>query len=211
MASGSIKKNAKTGLYDIVVDTGKAMSGKRQQKRVRGFRTRGDAQIEVTRILGEVNGNVFMKPDKTLFGSYMTLWLETKRSSMTRLTCDSYESYIKNYIEPVIGNIPLNELTHDHLDTLVADLRGRKTKRSTPFSDSTIQRIFNIIVTALNDAVRTGLVIRNVAKLAVRPKIKRKTVDVWDIDEVQRFLAEVKRSRHYPAYLLALATGIGVA
>lgn len=206
MAEGSLKKE-KNGTYTIVVDVGK--NGERKQKKKRGFKTKKEAQEAINKILSEVNEGSYIEPVKLTLGSYMTEWLETKTGNMTRLTIDSYRSYIKNHIEPSIGKIPLSKLTSFDIQKMVNDLRNKRGDSGEPLlSDSTVQRIFNIVITALNNAKKLQLIRENVAKLVDKPRIKRKKLEVWDIEDIQTFLDYMYDKRHYICFHLALTTGM---
>jgi integrase len=74
----------------------------------------------------------------------------------------------------------------------------------------TIKKIFNILNTALSDAEKMQLVIRNEAKFVEKPKQKKKDMTVWDVKDVKQFLEHVGTSgtRFYIIFHLALATGM---
>jgi integrase len=61
---------------------------------------------------------------------------------------------------------------------------------------------------ALDQALKWGLVVRNVSDLVESPKPKRKQFKTWTADEVKRFLSAVKGHTYYPIYVLAAYTGL---
>ena len=65
---GSIKKD-NSGLWFFVVDIA-GTDGKRKQLRRRGFRTKGAAQQELTKVLGDVQRGSFVKPTKQTVGVF---------------------------------------------------------------------------------------------------------------------------------------------
>ncbi|MEF3312629.1 site-specific integrase [Paenibacillus sp. GYB004] len=206
MASGSIKKEA-NGTWMFVVDI-KDETGKRKQKRRRGFKSRKEAQAELTKLLNDVNDGTYIEPVKTTLGEYMLTWLDSKHDNMSRLTIDSYRSYIKNHVAPSIGHVALSKLSPLDIQKLVTDLRSKKDHKGRSLSASTIQRIFNIVVTSLNNAKKMQLIKENVAKLIDKPKIKKKKIEVWDVDEIRVFLDGMYDNRHYICFHLALLTGM---
>lgn len=62
--------------------------------------------------------------------------------------------------------------------------------------------------TALNHALRRGHVTRNVATLAVPPRIEEEEVEPYEIEEVQRLLSEAAKLRNSARWSIALALGL---
>jgi integrase len=74
-----------------------------------------------------------------------------------------YEGYIRDYIKPQLGDIPLSELTprqtHRFVNWLKKDARSLKTKR--PLSQTTQAHVCACLSKAMNDAVRDEIIPRN--------------------------------------------------
>ncbi|WP_424768341.1 tyrosine-type recombinase/integrase [Paenibacillus sp. sgz302251] len=87
--------------------------------------------------------------------------------------------------------------------------RFLSTLQDKGLADSTIKRIYNIVNTSLNAAVKQQIINRNAASLIDKPRVKRKEVEVWDVNEVQAFLNYARTfTRYYIAFHLALTTGM---
>ncbi|MEK4008372.1 tyrosine-type recombinase/integrase [Paenibacillus sp. FSL H3-0333] len=213
MAQGSIKQDPKTKLYRFVVDVAKKGEKRKQVKRG-GFKKRSEAQAAMTKLLNEVNEGEYISPDKTVFVDYMlNVWIAEKERNnhMTRLTADSYRSYIKNHIKPILPTITLGELQAKDIKHVVKSMQTReikKQKKTITLSDSTIQRIYNMIISALNYAKQDGLIKTNPAKKVDRPKVPKRKLNIWNITQVKTFLEGFKNSRHYIVFFLALHTGM---
>lgn len=211
MASGSIKKDS-NGTWYYIVDVGTDANGKRKQKRRRGFKRKQDAQESLTSLLKELQDGEYLESSNIRLSDYMLeIWLEEKRKNnlMTRLTIDSYKSYIINHITPSIGKGELSSISAKHIKKLVTDLKEKRDENGKELlSDSTVQRIFNIVVTALNSAIKDGLIKENPAANVDRPKITKKKLKVWNVEEVNLFLNSLKDNRNYMAFFLAIHTGM---
>lgn len=181
------------------------------RKNERGFKKKKDAQDALTDLLNQVNKDEYIEPSKIKFTDYMLdVWIVEKvqNKHMTRLTAESYISYINNHIEPFIKNKTLGELTSNDIKGLVKYLKTKKSKQNNkPLSDSTVQRIYNIVVTALNYTVKNELIKNNPAE-KVRPKIAKRKLTIWNVDQIQQFLGNFEYSRHYVAFCLAIHTGM---
>ncbi len=84
-----------------------------------------------------------------------------------------YESYLRDYIKPQIGDIPLVELTPQKtrrfINWLKKEARSQKTK--SPLSQTTQAHVCACLSKAMNDAVRDELIDRN--PLVVRISLPR--------------------------------------
>ena len=76
------------------------------------------------------------------------------------------------------------------------------------FSAQTVVCICKLLRSALSQAVRWGLVPRNVATLADAPRIQRSPVHVLSPDEARRLLEAAKGDRHEALYSVGLALGL---
>jgi integrase len=116
-------------------------------------------------------------------------------------TLESYESLVRIHIKPSIGFHRLSALSPAHLQKLYSD------KLNSGLSKRTVQFIHSIIHKILDQAMKWGLVIRNVADLVDAPSPKRKAPNVWTAEQVKTFLNHVKGHRWYLIYVLAIYCG----
>ena len=91
-------------------------------------------------------------------------WLEhVEDVGRSPATLSNYRRYVTKELVPVIGSVRLSKLTAGHLDRLYSALRRRG------LAPATIRQIHAIMRAVLHQAVRWGLVSRNVASLASAP------------------------------------------
>lgn len=80
-------------------------------------------------------------------------------------------------------------------------------KRKAGLSARRVQYLRACLRTALNQALRWGLVSRNAAALTNPPKMERYEIRPWTIQQARAFLEYTKADRLQALYALALATG----
>lgn len=112
-------------------------------------------------------------------------------------TFESYEYIVRLHIKPEIGNVRLSQLKPDQLQALYT------LKLNQGLSRRTVQYIHAVLHRSLKQALRWGLVSRNVADLVEAPTVKRVSPRTLTVDEIKKFLEEVKNDRLYPLYVLA--------
>lgn len=77
------------------------------------------------------------------------------------------------------------------------------------FRQKEIKDIHVILHSALNQAIKNGLIVRNVSEATTLPKNTReKEMKVLTIEEQKRFLQVLEGERLKPAFVLALSTGM---
>jgi integrase len=71
-----------------------------------------------------------------------------------------------------------------------------------------VRKIYSVLRNSLNEAVKLGLIPRNVALLVRQPRDKREEMRCWDPLQARRFLEVARTSRLYALYVLVLSTGM---
>lgn len=208
--SGSIKQ-AKDGSWFFVVDIAPS-GGARKQVRRRGFRTKREAQAELTRSLHSLGDGTFVEPSRLTVQEWFETWLAGLRVvGLEDSTIDSYDRNLHNHVLPTIGAARLQSLTPVDLDRLYARLlsSGRRDGRG-GLSAKTVRYISTMIGKALSDAEKKGLVARNVARAATAPSAKAARapeMKFWTPVELSTFLAFVGDDELFALYRLAGMTG----
>ena len=189
--------------WSYVFDAGR-VAGKRKQQTKGGFRTRKEAQRALTEALEALDKGTFVAPGRMTVGDYMITWLES-RASLRPGTLVSYESHVRLYIAPAIGDVRMEDLRSTHVDRLFSDLRNREGR---PLSAATLQRVRATLNKALNDAVRKGLLRSNHARYVDLPSVPKRELDVWSIADLQKFLRHVEDDRLGVLFRLIAMTGM---
>ena len=192
--------------YAVIYEGVDPVTGKERRRWYAAGPRKADAQQLVTELMKRKNDGEYRPPDRVTLGSYLTdRWLPTKRAQLRLSTFDSYGRNIKLHVIPRIGQIPLQRLTPEDLDTLYATLAEERANGRRGLAPKTIHSIHQMLHKALADAERKGSVVRNVAALADPPKLssaKKRTMRVWDAEQLRQFLDGIEEHRFHPAYYL---------
>ncbi|MEU7314442.1 site-specific integrase [Streptomyces sp. NPDC007083] len=90
----------------------------------------------------------------------------------------------------------------EHLERFYTKMLAKGSK------PATAHQAHRTIRTALNHAMRRGHVTRNVASLAVPPRVEDEEVEPYGIEEVQRLLTEAAKLSNSARWSIALALGL---
>lgn len=149
-----------------------------------------------------IKDNTWTSDESVTLGAYMDRYLEdVAKPSVRPLTLQSYSGWVKHHIKPGLGDVRLVRLTPQMVQSFYTD-------RLKVVSSRSVQYMHAILHKALDQAVRWGLVPRNVTDLVSPPSVKRPQPKVWTMEELRRFLEVAKGHRLYALFALAVAVGM---
>ncbi len=214
MASGTIyRRRTPAGASSWVVHATWRESGRRRQLK-RAFRTKRDAQAELTRFLAAHQSGGFVTPSRTTLAEFVPPWLDAlANQGRKQSTLKGYRSVLTNHALPRLGSTPLQELRAADLDAMYAELLRSGRRDGGGLSMSSVHHLHAVLNKLLNDAERTGVVTRNVARLASAPSLtaaraRAPEMTVWTPGELSRFLESIDGNRNAAMFRLLALTGM---
>jgi integrase len=207
-ARGTVIKRGAT--YSVVLDLGRDDAGKRIRKWHAGFKTKKAAEQDRTEMLGKLDTGTYIEPSTVTIKQFLTdQWLPAIATTVRPTTLAMYRVNLDSHVIPSLGSVQLRELSAPRLNAYYASLLadGRRDGKG-GLSTRTIRINHVIIHRALRDAVRWGLLSRNVAELADPPAVKSTEAAVWSPDEMKQFLDGQQTDRLTALWRLVTATGM---
>jgi integrase len=141
-------------------------------------------------------------------GEYLDHWLtkvmggKVANGALRASTWSSaYKPKVKNHLIPRLGYVRLPELTEEHVEDFIAEMRKAGYKAST------ILGCFRLLSQALDLAVRRRQIPRNVCQYVDPPTQDAEEPLPPERDEAQTILDAVKTRRNGARWALALAVG----
>lgn len=145
------------------------------------------------------------------FGAYLSgQWLPGKKLQLAASTYRGYERNVDRHVIPALGRIGLRRLRHHHIESFYDRLLTPNAERPA-LAPKTVYEIHLVIRGALDEAVRRGLLTRNVALIARSPRlgaIQKTEAQAWTADQLQQFLRAATGHRLFPLLWLAAMTGM---
>lgn len=128
---------------------------------------------------------------------------------------DSQTALIANYINPIIGDMEVQDITTRVVDKYIQTLQktpsvSRKNRKArTEFvTNSTIEKIIKLLRCAFKQAVRWELIEKNPFDNVVLPKTEYKKRDIWDAETIRLALDQCTDSKLYIAMNLAFTCSL---
>lgn len=168
----------------------------------------GKTKKEVQQKLAELQEQS-IKP--ITLNQWINVWLKNYAPFIFKpTTLDSYKRFIKNHIQPALGNMYLSDIKPIHIQHLIAQKSksGRADNSSGGLSKRSLKYIHQILNNLFNQAIKEGFIFENPAHF-VKVSYDYKTVEnILSNSQLQKFLETAKTSRYYLIYLLELSTGM---
>lgn len=205
---GSIRKNKQTNKWDFIFDAGTdSLTGKRKQVRRRGFNSRRDALNEMTKLKAEILESEFIDLSKMTYDTFIKEWFEERKSRLQKTTFDVHFMYYQNVIRPKLGHFKIQQLSPLHLQKFINELVSEAK-----YSEHTVHLIYRIVSASLKKAKLMKILKDNPASGITLPKIRKKEMNVWSLEQVNYFINESKKTKRltrcYIGFLTALLTGM---
>lgn len=137
-------------------------NGKRRRGKVSSMKYEVAVQ-KFRKLQREVEDGTYAASGNTTVAKWCEYWLDNiVKPRVKPKTFDYYEEAVRLYIVPNLGKIRLSKLTPQHVLALQTAIQATSTRNAV--------KAHQALQKALNDAIRWGLLARNVAELVDRPK-----------------------------------------
>lgn len=171
--------------------------------RSRSFRDREEAEDFWHEVATTKRRGTYRSPDALTVGEMVEDYLARGARRWQPATVATYRERARHYIVPPLGHVRLDRLTTVQVQRWVDGLDRAG------LAASTIGAAHTVLSGALAEAVRLGLVARNVASGVRLPAVGGTKGQAWTAQEARAVLAEVAaQPRWHALYQVALTTGV---
>jgi integrase len=186
--------------WAVVIDLGRDPRGKRIRKWHSGYLTKKAAEAARVELLSGLQRGEYVPPSTITVGRWLADWLDG-RQAITDTTRTTYRWESKR-ITDNLGPVRLRDLS----PSMVAGFYRQLTNGG--LAAKSVKNTHGVLHRALEDAVRAGIVARNVADHQELPRAERPDTMAWTAGELTTFLAHVVGHRLYAAWALMCSTGM---
>jgi len=173
------------------------LTGKEKRTTRRGFKTKKEAQLALSRIQLEIDNGTFGKKVVETYEDVYKLWIEQYENKVEESTFEKTNRYFKHHILPSLGKYKIDKITVDICQKTVNEW-FKHYKEYRRFK-SYAAKIFEY-------AMKHNYVLNNPMKLVELPrKIEAPIEDegnenFYDRDELIKFLSCLDVKKHYKQY-----------
>lgn len=197
---GAIYQRDSDGKWCASVDLG-LVNGKRKRKVIYG-KTRKEVADKLKALHRDQAAGINLTPQQQTVKQFLETWLEETVKRQVRVrTYDKYVQDVTHHLVPALGQLQLTRLTPDHVQKLLNHLSDNG------LSHNSVRNVRAALRCALNQALRYGYVMRNVAVLVDIPGKVTFKPQPLTYEQAQLLLATVKGDRLAALYRIALGLG----
>lgn len=165
-------------------------------------RTKTECQNKIADAMTKINAGALPKNEKLSVADFFAQWLAVHESQVRATTHRRYRGIVHNHVLPTLGAKKLTALT-------ALDLQRRYDQmRAAGATPAAIAYTHTVIRTGLNQAVRWGLLDRNVATLVRPPRVTVAEFTTWTRDEVSQVFAVTDETDLAAFWRVALLCGL---
>lgn len=205
---GHVKKRGDR-YYAVIYEGRDPVTGKER----RSWHPAGTDRAEAERLAAKLAATETNRVDAVrslTFGAYLTSqWLPAKKPHLATSTYRGYERNVARHVLPALGRVGIRRLRYQQIEALYDRLLDPTEGKG--LAPKTVYEIHLIIKGALDDALRRGLVNRNVAVVARAPKqrsLQRSEGTSLTEDEPRQLMRTAAGHRLFPLYWLTAMTGM---
>lgn len=163
--------------------------------------TRQAVQRKLTTALHDLEQGLPLVAERQSFEAYMASWLEMIRPTIKASTLQRYSEQVRIHLIPTLGKTKVARLTPAQVQRLYSE------KLEAGLSPTTVNHLHSVLHRALKDALRLGLVPRNIADAVTPPRETRHEMHVLTAEQARQFLAAAQGERLEALFTVALSTG----
>ncbi len=165
-------------------------------------KTREAVAKRLREALHETDRGLPQLDERQTVGQYMEAWYESIKPQLRGSSLRRYGDQVRLHVVPSLGKFPLARLTPQHVQVFYA------RKLASGLSSTTVHHIHGMFHRALEDALRMGLVQRNVTEMVRAPRRSSREMMTLSEEQARDFLRLVEGHSYKALYVLALTTGM---
>src|SRR5215207_11639502 len=158
-------------------------------------KTRKEVQDKLRGALRDLDAGLDLSAGRQTVGQFLDRWLEdVVKPTVRPKTHYSYAQLVRLHLKPDLGHHQLGKLTPQHVQAMMS------AKMAAGLSPRTVQYLRAVLRRALGQALKWGLVSRNVATLVDPPRSVKTPVAPLSADQARAFIAFTADHRLGPLF-----------
>jgi integrase len=173
-------------------------------------KTRKEVQDKKAALEATIIKGTYAEPSKVTVAVWLKKWLEVFVKPKRITTYENYECHVRVHILPALGDKPLQTLRPSDIQRFLNDKQagGRADGRPGGLSTRTVRMLHFVLQAALKQAVKEGLIGKNVADDVALPKQGKRKAVYLVTEELEHFIEVTRKSRHFAAIMTEMGTGL---
>jgi integrase len=194
--------------WELKYEVGADLSGRRRTRYAAFRGTKKAAELELARLIAEHASGNGIDPTKSTVGEFLTTWLaDWARQNVSPLTFQQYEMIVRRYVLPTIGNVPIQKLRPQHIQSLYAQLGREGGVGGRPLSPRTVSHVHKVLSRALGHAHKWSTITTSPVEAVDAPTVPHTEVQILAEDQIALLLKATDGQELRPLFSFLLGTG----
>ncbi|MDF2889746.1 MAG: integrase family protein [Clostridia bacterium] len=163
--------------------------------------TQKQAEKELTKKQYEIETGLYADPKNMTMYDLLDEYMKQAEKKLEYNTIQRYKSIIKNSINPYFSHYKIDKVSPLLIQKYISKLESEEK------APRTIKQHYIVLSNALKQAKKWRLIQYDPSTDIELPKVNKKQMQVWDIDQCKIFFNYIKDKRYYMPMLLAITTG----
>ena len=188
ITTGSIRER-KHKVWQITIELPKdPITGKRNRRYRTVEGSKKEAERAMHEFITELEKGYYVANSNISITEWVQTWLEVYIiPNVSPTTLSRYQGMIKRYINPVIGHIPVQQLTTLAVQSWVNGLKISPSSGK-EMSAATIKHAYHVLKGAMDKAVLAGIIYRSPCTGIMLPKGQKKQAVIYDEKQIRQLL-----------------------
>ena len=165
-------------------------------------KTRSEVRDKLTKAQRTIDEGLSLPNDRLTVAAFLDRWLATKRPDLRPESYRRYDEAVRLHLAPDLGRVKLSRVTPDQVLGLYAKLYEKG------LAGTSVNFVHGVLRGSLKDAVRWGLVGRNVTDAVTTPRRSTVPTDALSGDQARALLSAASGDDLEALYVLALTAGL---
>jgi site-specific recombinase XerC len=197
------------GHWAIVIDLHDTATGKRKRKWFSFAGSKRQAQIECARLISEQQRGTLLEPSKTTLAQYLDRWLADVKTRVSPKTIECYQNICRKNLMPLLGAVVLSNLKPVQISAAYTKaLTSGRRRGGGGLSSRTVHHMHVVLKSALAQAVKWELLVRNPANAVNPPRVERQEMMSPDADATATLIEAARGTTLFVPILLGALCGI---
>ncbi|MBP2641026.1 MAG: integrase family protein [Firmicutes bacterium] len=220
---GSVRYNKIKKYWEARFSYADEASGDKKRRMFTG-KSQREAMSKGRIWLKDLKNGLLPDADKLILGEWIERWLaDYVKAKVRPKSFDKYAGTLRCYVIPYLGKVPIGEIKSPDVQRLFNKLLmegGRPLKKKLEdgteieekrgISTSTVKAVRRYLSMAMGQAVKVGLLTKNIIQQTEAPKLIKEEIHPLTQDQATKLTAVAKETGKIPymVVLLTLATGM---
>lgn len=166
-------------------------------------KTRKEVAEKLKIVLRDQQRGLPIATERQTVGQFLDRWLtDVAKPKLRPKTYHSYAALVRLHLKPALGHVQLAKLEPVQVQAMM------NAKLESGLSPRTVQYLRAVLRRAIGQALKWGLVARNVVTLTDPPRVTRPEMQTLTPPQARVFLDAVRSDRLEALYAVALAMGL---